>query len=155
MNLFILSRSKRRIAKYMMDQHISKIILEAVQMLCTAKRVLDITTDSPIVYKLAHKNHPVTIWCRASLGNYMWTLDLVEEMHKEWQRRYKHTKIHKSYIVAQYLRENPPPFEHLEMTPFALAMPEEFKSDDAIWSYREYYKTKTFGKWRNGKPYWL
>jgi hypothetical protein len=85
----------------------------------------------------------------------MWTLDLVEEMHKEWQRRYKHTKIHKSYIVAQYLRENPPPFENLEMTPFALAMPVEFKSDDAIWSYREYYKTKTFGKWRNGKPYWL
>ena len=154
MNLFILSRSKRRIAKYMMDQHISKIILEAVQMLCTAKRVLD-TEIGPLVYKLAHKNHPVTIWCRASLGNYMWTLDLVEEMHKEWQRRYNHSKIHKSYIVAQYLRENPPPFEKVEMTPFALAMPNEFKCDDPIKAYREYYKTKTFGKWRNGKPYWL
>lgn len=154
MNLFILSLSKRNIAKYMIDKHISKIILEAVQMLCTAARVYGDT--NPILYKLAHKNHPVTKWCRASLGNYLWTIRLIDEMHKEWQYRYQHQKIHKSYIVAQYLRENPPAFEHIEMTPFALAMPEKYKTDDPIESYRNYYMSKKFATWKNReKPYWF
>jgi hypothetical protein len=63
MNLFILSLIQREIAQYMMDKHLHKIILEAVQMLCSAKRLLspeDVINDS--LYKLAHKNHPVTIW---------------------------------------------------------------------------------------------
>ena len=40
MNLFILSLIQKEIAQFMMDKHVSKILLEAVQMLCTAKRVL-------------------------------------------------------------------------------------------------------------------
>jgi len=158
MNLFILSKSKRRIAKYMIDKHISKIILEAVQMLCSAKRVLD--PDDKInsrLYKMAHKNHPVTIWCRESLGNYMWVIDLIEEMHNEWRFRYKHMKYHKSYLVSLYLKAYPPKFDKKEMTPFALAMPPEYKCDDPIESYRNYYKSKKgFATWKNReKPYWF
>ena len=41
MNLFILSLIPCEIAEAMMDKHISKILLEAVQLLCTAKRLLD------------------------------------------------------------------------------------------------------------------
>ena len=90
----------------MMDKHVSKILLEAVQMLCTAKRVLDPEdTINDKIYKLAHKNHPVTIWCRKSKANFLWTLDLIEELHNEWLFRYNHpkTKMHKSYIIAQLL----------------------------------------------------
>jgi len=146
MNLFVLSKSKRRIARYMVDKHIGKMILESVQMLSTTKRVLDPHSWMGPTYKLVHKNHPVTKWVRASYLNYLWLLDLVDEMHKEWQYRYGDKihkewqyrygdKIHKSYIVAQYLRENPPPleaFEFEEMTPFALAMPDIYKTDNAI-----------------------
>ena len=112
MNLFILSLIQREIAEYMMDKHVSKILLEAVQMLCSAKRILDPEDEetNSCLYKMAHKNHPVTIWVRTSLANYMWTLDLVEELHKEWRYRYDHpdTKFHKSYLVAQILRSNLP-----------------------------------------------
>ena len=140
MNLFILSLDPSKIAEYMMDKHIVKIILEAVQMLCTTQRLL--VGDKPgggcdpCVYKIAHKNHPVTIWCRAAQANYIWTLDLIDAMHAEWKYRYSHPahKQHKSYNVAQYLRQNIPPataFERINvagiMTPFALAMPDEFK----------------------------
>ena len=63
MNLFILSLIQKEIAQYMMDKHISKILLEAVQMLCSAKRVLSPDDESnELLYKMAHKNHPVTIW---------------------------------------------------------------------------------------------
>ena len=148
MNLFILSLIQKEIAEYMMDKHISKILLEAVQMLCSAKRILDPDDESnERIYKLAHKNHPVTIWCRKSKANFIWTLDLVEELHKEWKYRYGHpeTKMHKSYIVSLYLRENIPndsKFEENGLTPFALAIPDKYKTDDPVLSYRNYYMSE-------------
>jgi hypothetical protein len=190
MNLFILSLDPTKIAEYMMDKHIAKIILEAVQMLCTTQRLLLLETSSecdPCVYKIAHKNHPVTIWCRASQANFIWTLDLIDAMHTEWKFRYGHPahKEHKSYGVAQYLRRNIPPaaaFERVKtagiMTPFALAMPDEFKVlatasattsatgtshghdiYDAVASYRSYYLSepkRRIAKWakRREMPVW-
>ena len=161
MNLFILSLLQWEIAQSMIDKHVSKILLEAVQMLCTAKRVID-PEDVDCLYKMAHKNHPVTVWCRKSRANFIWTLDLVDELHKEWRFRYGHpeTKFHKSYLVAMILRENMPSrFEEEELTPFALAMPEEYKTDDPVESYRNYYmseekrKIATWNK-RREKPDW-
>ncbi len=193
MNLFILSLDPAKIAEYMMDKHIAKIILEAVQMLCTTQRLLTAASASgvkecdPCVYKIAHKNHPVTIWCRASQANFIWTLDLIDAMHAEWKYRYGHPadKQHKSYSVAQYLRSNVLPahvFEKVRipgvMTPFALAMPDEFKirsgstdperntgtshgADiyDAVASYRSYYLSapkRRIAKWgkRRDMPLW-
>jgi hypothetical protein len=192
MNLFILSFDPTKIAEYMMDKHIAKIILEAVQMLCTTQRLLTGTgageCDPTIVYKIAHKNHPVTIWCRASQANFIWTLDLIDAMHAEWKYRYGHPahKQHKSYGVAQYLRSNIPPADAFErvkipgiMTPFALAMPDEFKVRtapgssspptgtshgddiyDAVASYRSYYLSepkRRIAKWGKlrGMPLWF
>ena len=165
MNLFILSLIQKEIAEYMMDKHISKILLEAVQMLCSAKRILDPDDESnERIYKLAHKNHPVTIWCRKSKANFIWTLDLVEELHKEWKYRYGHpeTKMHKSYIVSLYLRENIPndsKFEEKDLTPFALAIPDRYKTDDPVLSYRNYYMSEEKQKiasWKKlrEKPDW-
>ena len=87
MNLFILSLIQREIAQFMMDKHVSKILLEAVQMLCSAKRILDPDDEETNgkIYKLAHKNHPVTIWCRKSRANFAWVLDLVEELHNDYR----------------------------------------------------------------------
>ena len=165
MNLFILSLIQKEIAEYMMDKHVSKILLEAVQMLCTAKRLLDPEDEvNERLYKLAHRNHPVTIWCRKSKENFIWALDLVEELHKEWRYRFGHseTKIHKSYLVAEILRDNMPSddkFEESGLTPFALAMPDKYKSDDPIMSYRNYYmseekqKIATWNKNRS-RPDW-
>lgn len=166
MNLFILSLIQQEIAQYMMDKHVSKILLEAVQMLCSAKRVLDPddTESNEKIYKLAHKNHPVTIWCRKSKANFVWVLDLVEELHKEWRFRYGHPekKFHKSYLVALYLREHIPSddkFEEERLTEFALAMPDKYKTDDPILSYRNYYMSEEKQKiasWKKKreKPDW-
>jgi hypothetical protein len=165
MNLFILSLIQAEIAQYMIDKHVSKILLEAVQMLCSAKRILDPEDEiNERIYKLAHKNHPVTIWCRKSKANFIWTLDLVEELHNEWRFRYGHpdTKFHKSYLMSLILRENIPSddkFEEVGLTQFALAMPVEYKTEDPVESYRNYYmsqekqKIATWNK-RREKPDW-
>ena len=166
MNIFILSLIQKEIAWFMMDKHVSKILLEAVQMLCSAKLILDPEDEdcNALLYKLAHKNHPVTIWCRTSKENFIWTLDLIDELHEEWKFRYGHpeTKIHKSYIIAKILRENIPSddkFVEKGLTQFALAMPEKYKSDDAVLSYRNYYMSEEKQKiasWKKKreKPDW-
>ena len=59
MNLFILSLSFQECAEFMFDKHVSKILLEAVQMLCSAMQIID--PDNEIknkiqLYKTSHKN---------------------------------------------------------------------------------------------------
>ena len=86
-------------------------------------------------------------------------------MHAEWKYRYEHpeSKMHKSYLVAKYLRENMPSddkFTQVGLTSFALAMPDKYKVvDDAVLSYRNYYMSEekqliaTWNK-KRGKPEW-
>lgn len=166
MNLFILSLCYRECAEFMFDKHVSKIILEAVQMLCCAMQIIDPDNevkDKIKLYKISHKNHPVTIWMRTSRENYMWTLGLVNAMHDEWKYRYNHPidKEHKSFIVAKYLKEYAPSadkFPEVGLTKFALAMPDQYRSDDPIESYRKYYQSpekQKIASWKKReKPIW-
>ena len=166
MNLFILSLCFKECAESMFDKHIYKILLEAVQMLCTAIQIVDPDNevkDKTQIYKIAHKNHPVTIWMRTSLDNYLWALELVEAMHNEWKYRYNHPpeKLHKSYIVAKYLKDFAPSadkFPSVGLTPFALAMPVDCKCDEPVEAYRKYYQTpdkQRIASWKKReKPGW-
>ena len=165
MNLFILSLIPTEAAKAYMDKHVSKILLEAVQMLCTAMHVLAPDTSIKCeLYKQAHLNHPVSIWVRTSRDNFIWTLDLVEALHEEWRFRYNHleTKMHRSYAVAQLLRQHVPrdelfPCQRAGLTPFALAMPDEYKAPNgnAVESYRAYYMSpekRRIATWKKTRP---
>jgi hypothetical protein len=150
----------------MFDKHISKMIVEAVQMLSTAKRVLgpsEADSEEIKIYKISHKNHPVSIWIRTSLENYLWTLDMVDAMHEEWRFRYGHpeTKLHASYKIAQYLRRAAPSasqFPERGLTPFAQAMPVEYKDEDAVEAYRRYYQSpdkRRIASWKKRTaPHW-
>lgn len=179
MNLFILSLKWAECAEYMFDKHVSKMILEAVQMLCTAKYLLDILPEieentnqeneekkeeyDMQLYKPTHKNHPVSIWIRESQENYIWALNMVDAMHTEWKYRYGHPaeKMHKSYELAVYLSYVIPSedkFPKKGLTPFAQAMPDEYKNEDAVLAYRAYYQSSMkqgFATWKNRDvPYW-
>lgn len=166
MNLFILSLCFRECAECMFDKHVSKMILEAVQMLCTTVLLVDPdneATRKTTLYKMTHKNHPVSIWMRASLANFDWTLRMVDAMHNEWKYRHDHPpeKMHKSYLLAQILREHAPSadkFPERGLTPFALAMPVECKLEDAVEAYRKYYQTpdkQKIASWKKrGPPAW-
>ena len=166
MNLFILSLCFRECAESMFDKHVSKIILEAVQMLCTTMHLIDPENEinnTAKLYKMAHKNHPVTIWMRQSRDNYIWTLDLVDAMHSEWKFRYNHPpeKEHKSFVLSKHLRRYAPSadkFPETGLTQFAMAMPVEYKCADPIEAYRKYYQSpekQRIASWKNrSKPVW-
>lgn len=180
MNLFILSLIATECAEYMFDRHISKIILEAAQMLCTTYRIcnrrepgttrsilfmsdLDDSGEMHCVYRITHKNHPVSVWMRQSRANVEWTLALVDAMHTEWKWRYGHPadKYHKAYIVCDWIRGQlgSLEFPHEGLTPFAQAMPDEYKCcGDAVAAYRAYYQSpekSRLASWRGrSAPTW-
>ena len=139
-NLFILSNSHTEIAEFMFDKHIPKIILEAVQLLSTAKHILDPTDEinNKKIYKLTHKNHPSSIWCRTSKANYEWLCQLGLELCYEYTFRYG--KIHKCEPIILELSQNIPPIPDKGFTTPAQAMPDIYKDkNDPIEAYRAYY----------------
>ena len=84
-----------------------------------------------------------------------WLWQLADALNEEYGYRYR-GKSHKSmHEVIAHLPELDIP--RLGLTPFALAMPDSCKTDNAIESYRDFYhKDKaTFASWtRRGQPHW-
>lgn len=146
MNIFILSTSPARAAQYHADQHVNKMILESAQMLSTV-------LSGP--YKPTHQNHPCTRWVARSSHNAAWLIDLCVNLNLEAQRRYGHTRDHKSMEVIHWAAERLYALPDIPITPFALAMPEQYQTHNPVQSYRAYYRSKTFLTWRNGEPTWL
>jgi hypothetical protein len=157
MNIFVLNTNQMASASDLCDQHVVKMPIETAQMLCSAHHVLDNTVNAP--YKNTHVNHPCTIWTRTSLNNYLWLVQYGLEMCYEYSYRYGSNKQHKAQKVIEWCRDNVPVnFSSLELTEFALAMPDIYKVDgDAIQSYRRFYlydKVK-FARWKYTKqPKW-
>jgi len=154
MNIFVLDENPQIAAQMHNDKHVVKMILETAQLLCGVHHVTN--SQYIIPYKLSHKNHPCSIWARDCIENYIWLCDLGIELCKEYTYRYG--KRHKSQDIIEWcLVHNPNINENGDITPFALAMPDECKVKSAVESYRLYYLTHktSFSTWKNrNKPNW-
>jgi hypothetical protein len=130
-----------------------RIIVEANQLLCSVFW----TQNIPAPYRLTHKNHCVSVWCRVSSANFQWALAHAKELCVEYTARYG--KIHKSSLVVNWCEENLPrlKFDKSELTPFAQAMPEKYKNTDAVTAYRSYFlaEKKHLFNWKRNRPNWL
>lgn len=171
MNIFVIEKHPADCARSMCDRHVVKMILETAQLLSTAHRVLDgleviddtgrrkikrwiLANDEMEIAlpKATHINHPCAVWTRESISNYWWLNAHFSALLKEYTHRYN--KLHKYQILKEYLKEFPKNITTGEMTPFVLAMPDQYKNDDAIESYRNYYvqgKSHLFS-WKNRNP---
>jgi hypothetical protein len=113
-------------------------------------------------YRPVHVHHPCTVWVRTSLENYMWLCRLALELAREFRHRWPETGAHSCEEHAQWLLENPPALPQLgERTPFAQAMPIEYKRGNDIQAYRAFYKGSkqdrgiTDRYTKRHKPHWL
>jgi|TARA_R110000868_G_scaffold29576_4_gene110099 hypothetical protein len=152
MNIFFLDFDTKKCAEYHCDKHVVKMILETAQLLCSTHWVIG--SEAP--YKLSHKNHPCSIWVRESLSNYLYLCDLGLELCKEYTYRYG--KRHKSQDVIEWCLTNKPNISDKEFTEPPKAMPDEYKVNNVIESYRNYYigAKKDFAKWKNRNiPEWF
>ena len=155
MNIFILDKDVKKCAQYHCDKHVVKMILETAQLLCGVHHMTDQVTDQ-VPYKLSHKNHPCAIWSRESLSNYLYLCDLGLELCKEYTYRYG--KRHKSQDVIEWCVTNKPNICDKEFTEPARAMPNEYKVDSVVESYRNYYigEKSKIAVWKNREiPEWF
>ena len=152
MNIFILDKEVKKCAEYHCDKHVIKMILESAQMLSAVVRL----NGHDIGYKLTHKNHPCTIWARESLSNYNWLVRLTRLLNYEYRYRYDKDINHKSYDLVKTLPI--PDLPDIGLTPFAQAMPEQYKNKNAVKAYRDYYinEKSSFLTWtKRKKPKWI
>ena len=151
MNIFVLDYDPFVAAQYHADIHINKMVLESAQMLCSVMSKWGHETP----YKPTHANHPCTRWVGMSRSNAAWVCMLAEGLNREAQQRYKKHTDHKSWGVIRDMLPLLDTLPDYGLTPFALAMPEEYKSDDAVQAYRNYYHSKPKMQWRHGfTPHW-
>ena len=151
MNIFVVHEDPKVAATMLCDKHVVKMILETAQMLCTVAHSIGYE-GAP--YRATHKNHPCTLWTGQSRANWDWLIDHGLEMCSEYTRRYG--KIHKSQAVIEWCRNIPNPPKPGKLTPFAQAMPEQYKHRCPVTAYRAYYhgEKAKFAKWKSTTPEW-
>jgi hypothetical protein len=155
MNIFFLDENPTLSAQYHVDKHVVKMILETAQLLCSVHHVTEQVTEQ-VPYKLSHKNHPCAVWARQSLSNYLYLCELGLELGKEYTHRYG--KRHKSIEVIEWCIVNKPNIPDIDFTQPAMAMPDEYKTDSVVESYRNYYigAKISLASWKNReKPFWF
>jgi len=154
MNIFLLDYDIHKCARAMCDKHIVKMPTEYVQILSTVCR----ESGLPIGYKSTHVNHPCVKWAGESVDNYLFLYALAGAIGREYSFRYT-GKIHKSIIMLyQHLPVMPAFLPDILQTPFPLCMPDKYKLDDPVESYRAYYRSekKAFAAWTNRPvPKWF
>ena len=102
------------------------------------------SADAEPGFRPVHLHHPCTVWVRTSLANYMWLTELALAIANEYEYRFTYKskdkgKVHSCKAHARWLQRNPPALPEGPRTPFALAMPDEYKMPDPVASYINFY----------------
>ena len=153
MNIFHVSDCPYTAAEMLCDKHVGKMLMEAVQMLCTAHHTHGSWHDK--LMWPAYIHHPMTKWVAKTRGNYLWALEHAYGLRDEFMLRYG--KTHRS---GQRLYDLPSsasiPAD--TMTPPEQCMPTQYKDVDHVLAYRNYYigEKARFAKWEKGRemPEW-
>jgi len=156
LNIFVLHTDPTIAAQMHCDKHVPKMVVEAAQMMASALRRHGADDeDMPLTkagkpYKGGYAHHPCTVWAGDSRANFSWLAQYAYILCMEYNKRFG--KNH----ACQW------PIEHMQrifhmipeggLTPFALAMPDEYRDDNPVVAYRRYYHSKQFAKWEKGTP---
>lgn len=153
MNIFFTSPDPRVCARNLDDKRVVNMTLESAQMLSTALH--DVGVKDPLLYKSTHYNHPVNKWVRQSRPNFLWLLEHLEALSKEYTHRFD--KIHASSALI-------PACQHYKMliplrplAPFPnCAKREDMGLDFTHLPVLEAYKTYLNARWKLDKltPTW-
>ncbi len=160
-NFFYLDTQPNKCAKYYCDKHVNKILIEICQLLCN---VIHHNTNLNPPYKKC-KNISIELapykWANHSKSNYVYLINLADQLLKEYKFRYKKT-VHKSEEPLNWLKKNiPTHFKHQRRTKLFYTKNIEifkkyFKNDVEASRYiYVVYKCKN-DKWTNReKPNWF
>ena len=146
MNIFVLDENPIEAARLQCDMLVTKMILESAQMLSTAHRLIDgdNNVDSSL-YKSTHKNHPCSIWCRETSGNYEWLYNHFIALCDEYIYRYNKRHLTDTKF-RDALSKLPKAIKKADRTQFVTVMttidPSCIDPDNPVEAYRVYYQSK-------------
>lgn len=147
MNLFILDSDPIKSAEYHCDKHVVKMPTETAQMISFVYRDMQYWSTNVPEFMMGlsktHYKHPCSIWIRESLSNFKYACLLGMALYNEYQYRYdKPDKHQRCKNIFEFALNNPPKIADKGLTPFALAMDEQYiKHKCAVENYREYYRS--------------
>jgi len=143
------------------DKHVPKMCVEAAQMMASALRRHGATdeqmplTKAGTPYKGGYAHHPCTVWAGDNRDNFTWLSFHALALSGEYKNRFG--KTHACKVPIEQMVAMIDIIPEGEQTPFALAMPDEYRDDDAVKAYRAYYHSKQFAKWekfRSAPDWW-
>lgn len=166
MNIFYTDACPAKSAQALCDKHVVKMPLESAQMLSTAwrkalsqqftKTEVDQWCESHGYYKIAHPNHPSTLWVMHSESHYNWLFRHYVALCLEYQYRYN--RVHKSFGLFDQLKDCPTNILDRGFTQPPTCMPDEYKiSKDSTKCYKAYLRNAKahFSKWTaRDQPDW-
>lgn len=112
MNIFITDLCPKQSARNLDIVRQNKMLIECCQLLSTAVNVHG--GNAP--YKTSHLNHPVSIWTRATQGNYAWVIAHADELSRLYTLRTG--KVHGCVRVLDQLKDMQYYVPEGELTPF-------------------------------------
>lgn len=162
-NMFMLDNDIKKSASYTYDIHIRQQILELTQIISNVRTYYKL--ENIIGFKYRFRNHPISIWARSSLMNYIHIINYCRILQDELYHR-GYMKIHKCLKLINSISDNinflKTIFPILEKQKYPQFMPDIFKSHDTIFSYRCYYfflkryKLPFGTTWKNREiPFWF
>lgn len=142
MNIFALDDDPRLAAEYQCNKHIVKMPVETAQLLSTYLLLIGASPQG--LYRCTHGGHPCQQWLHESPANVKWLIEHGLELCRQYEKWRK--RVHGSEKVIRRCAAMMPADVKLSMardhTPFALAMPDEFKLANRVLAYRYLYQAK-------------
>ena len=154
MNIFVLDEDPIVSANDYNSKHQVKMVLELAQQLSTAHHLCGSNTDLSKLYKATHVHHPCVKWVCETTENYKWAYEHFVELCNAFERDFG--KTHKTSRLIEDLKTIPN-IPQGNLTPFAQAMDDVYKSTDPVISYWLYYVIDKdhLAQWKNKEiPYW-
>jgi hypothetical protein len=162
MNIFAVDEDPIIAARALPDKLVVKMPIESVQMLCpwafNTHKAFIVKPDGGHYGIKGFAHHPCTLWQYEDPANVAWLMLHAFGLCATYTERYgkNHGILPALFQLAQlYEEKHGLPSEHFKHhTPFALAMPAQFKNeDDRVGSYRNYVNgAKGYAEWRYSEP---
>ena len=173
MNIFVLDDNPIKAAAAMDCVRVPKMVTESAQMMASALRRHGATDeDMPLTksgspYKGGYARHPCTLWAGDSDTNFKWLAHHAEALLDEYYHRFG--KVHACHNPIYQMSSMSKMIPEGDLTPFALAMPDEYRpnhiplretrygrfhnkgethatAEEAVQAYRRYYHSKADSK---------
>jgi len=164
MQIFFLDKKPSLASQYHFDIHVNKSLIETAQILSTVHHLYQYPLDSNnflrvnlnCLYKPTHQNHPDVIWCCESKANYIWLYQLFCKLGEEYKFRFEKDHLTNYKLLSPLSFVPDLPDKSFTFPP--LVMPDDYKLDDPVESYRNYYrqgKSHLLKYTKREKPEWL